>query len=76
MDTLQKEKKELLNWIESVEDPQILEDIRSVRESQKAIHWDSLPDEIKEGIQKGRKDAKDGRVTDHKEVRKSYEKWL
>lgn len=76
MNTIQKEKRELLKWIESIEDPKVLEDIRSVKESQKAIHWDSLPDEVKEGIEKGRKDAEEGRVTSHEEVRKSYEKWL
>lgn len=76
MNVLKKEKDELLKWIENIEDPKILEDIRSVKESQKSIHWDDLPKEVKKGIKEGRKDAKEGRVTAHEEVRKSYEEWL
>lgn len=76
MNVLQKEKNELLEWIESIDDPKVLEDIKSVKDSQKSIHWDNLPQEVKEGIEKGREDAREGRVTPHDEVRKSYEKWL
>lgn len=76
MNVLQKEKNELLKWIENIDDPKILADIRSVKESQKSIDWDELPKEVKKGIEEGRKDAKEGRVTSHEEVRRSYEEWL
>ncbi len=76
MKAIKEEKKELLNWIKNIDDPKLLEDLRSVRESQKAIDWENLPNEVKEGIEQGRKDAKEGRVTPHDEVRKSYEEWL
>lgn len=76
MKVIEEEKKELLNWIKSIDDPKLLEDLQSVRESQNALHWGSLPNEVKEGIEQGRKDAKEGKVTSHDEVRKSYEKRL
>lgn len=76
MNTLQTDKKELLDWIEGIEDPEVLKDLKSIKENQDSIHWDDLPDDVKEGIKKGRKEAKEGRTTPHEEVRKSYEKWL
>ncbi|MAO64173.1 MAG: hypothetical protein CL666_04170 [Balneola sp.] len=76
MNTLQTDKKELLDWIEGIEDPEVLKDLKSIKENQDSIYWDDLSDDVKEGIEKGRKDAKEGRITPHEEVRKSYEKWL
>lgn len=76
MKAMKEEKKELLNWIKNIDDPKLLEDLRSVQENQKALDWENLPNEVREGIEQGRKDAKEGRVTPHNEVRKSYEEWL
>lgn len=38
--------------------------------------WDDLSDAAISSIEKGLKDAEDGKVTPHKEVMKKYKKWL
>ena len=38
--------------------------------------WDDVSDEAKASIERGLKDAHEGRVTSHKEVMKKYKKWL
>lgn len=38
--------------------------------------WDGVEDAAKKSIQRGLKDADDGKVTPHKEVMKKYKKWL
>jgi predicted transcriptional regulator len=37
--------------------------------------WDDLPESAKESINRGLKDVENGKVTNHKEVIKKYEKW-
>ncbi len=38
--------------------------------------WDELTHEEKQLIERGLKDAENGKVTPHKEVMKKYKKWL
>jgi predicted transcriptional regulator len=38
--------------------------------------WEDLGKEEKTSIQKGLKDAEDGKVVSHKEAMKKYKKWL
>lgn len=38
--------------------------------------WDGVEDAAKESIERGLKQAEQGKVTPHKEVMKKYKKWL
>ncbi len=38
--------------------------------------WNDLSDDAKSSIERGLKDADDGKLTPHKEVMKKYKKWL
>ena len=38
--------------------------------------WDDLSDEAKKSIERGLKEADEGKLTPHKEVMKKYKKWL
>ncbi|HVU56931.1 MAG TPA: hypothetical protein VHD83_17840 [Puia sp.] len=38
--------------------------------------WEGVEEAAKESIERGLKDAEEGRVTPHKEVMKKYKKWL
>jgi predicted transcriptional regulator len=38
--------------------------------------WNDLPEFARDSIQRGLKDAENGKVTSHKEVMRKYKKWL
>jgi len=60
-------KKELINWINQLDNPDMLEAIDSLKNSSQTVAWDDLPEETKEGIIKGRRDIKEGRYHTSKE---------
>ena len=78
MQTKQINKQELIDWISDLEDKEVLHYIKILKESieGKEDWWNEISETEKAGVKRGLEDVKAGRVTDHKEVRKSYEKWL
>jgi len=55
-------KKELINWIDQLDNPDMLEAIDSLKNSSQSVAWDDLPEETKVGIIKGHRDIKEGRI--------------
>lgn len=56
-------KKELIDWLDKLEDQAILETIQSIKNSQtKGDWWDDLPEAAKKGIKRGESDVEAGRV--------------
>jgi hypothetical protein len=75
LDLLNK-KLELIQWLSTVEDSTILEEIMDLRKRQNKDWWNSISEIEKEGIEKGLKDAESGKLNPHSSARKLYEKWL
>lgn len=67
---LQLEKLKLIEWLIQLNDTKMLSKLISIK------NGESLDDELLESIKQGLKDAEEGRVIPHSEVRKKYEKWL
>lgn len=67
---LQLEKLKLIEWLIQLNDTKMLSKLISIK------NGESLDDELLESIKQGLKDAEEGRVLPHSEVRKKYEKWL
>lgn len=73
---IQAAKLELIQWLSTIDNPAIIEKIRAIRNSEKEDWWNQLSSHEKESINKGIEDADAGKLNDHEEARKLYEKWL
>jgi len=75
---IQAEKLKLIEWLAELTDQTLLERIKLLKETQstKADWWEEISQAEKDAIDQGLKDAENGKVTAHEEVRKRYEKWL
>jgi len=73
---VQTEKIELAKRLLETEDEGILLQIKEVFENNDKDFWDDLPPHVKAGIERGLKQAAEGKVTPHDEVMKKYEKYL
>jgi predicted transcriptional regulator len=73
---LQTEKIELAKRLLATDDEAVLQQIKEVFESQDRDFWNDLPEHVKAGIQRGQKQAAEGRLTPHDEVMKKYAKYL
>jgi hypothetical protein len=38
--------------------------------------WDTMPDNIKEKVERSLQQSKNGRVTPHSDIKKRYQKWI
>ena len=60
-------KEELVEWIETIEDEQLLYFLNALRQKGQTTQtdwWDGLSEDEKENIRLGLQDLKDGRVMD------------
>lgn len=73
---IQNKKLELIQWLSTVEDSNIIEKIMDLRKAENKDWWDSISQNEKESIESGLKDAEAGKLNPHSEARKLYEKWL
>jgi len=73
---LQTEKIELAKRLLATDDEAVLHQIKEIFESQDKDFWDDLPPHVKAGIERGRKQAAEGKLTPHDEVMKKYAKYL
>lgn len=69
-------KLELIQWLSTLDNPNIIEKILALRDQEKNDWWDKLSASEKESINKGIEDADAGRLEDHDQARKIYGKWL
>lgn len=73
---LQTEKIELAKRLLATDDEAVLQQIKEIFESQDKDFWNDLPEHVKAGIERGQKQAAEGRLTRHDEVMKKYVKYL
>lgn len=70
------QKLELIQWLSTIEDTSIIEKIMDLRKTESIDWWNSTSESERESIELGLKDAESGKLNDHFEARKLYEKWL
>ncbi|MFN5794425.1 MAG: hypothetical protein ACK455_06490, partial [Bacteroidota bacterium] len=72
---LLSKKLELIQWLSSVEDSDIIAKIMDLRKKENKDWWNSISESEKEAIEKGIKDANSGKLNPHSKARSIYEKW-
>jgi hypothetical protein len=73
---LLSKKLELIQWLSSVEDSDIIAKIMDLRKKENKDWWNSISESEKEAIEKGIKDANSGKLNPHSKARSIYEKFL
>jgi predicted transcriptional regulator len=74
---LDSEKLKIIDWIANLKDETVIAKIKILKDhSIDADWWDEISEAEKVSIERGLEDVKAGRVIDHSEVKKLYEKWL
>lgn len=74
--SLENKKIELIQWLSTLNDKALIDELMEFREKEKNDWWDEISTSEKESIEKGIKDADNGKLASHSNVRKTYEKWL
>lgn len=74
--TIENKKLELIQWLSTLNDASIIDKIFHLRQTEKNDWWKEISEKEKESIEKGLKDAEEGKLNPHSEARKIYEKWL
>jgi len=67
---VQTEKIELAKRLLETNDEALLLQIKEIFESSDKDFWNGLPDHVKTGIARGRKQAEEGKLTSHEYVMK------
>lgn len=70
------EKLELAKRLLDVEDEGLLFQLKQVLDNDGKDFWDDLPENVKQSIERSRKQASEGRLTPHGEVMSKYSKYL
>ncbi|WP_431137623.1 hypothetical protein [Psychroserpens mesophilus] len=73
---LQNKKIELIQWLSTLNDKSLIDKLMKLRDKEKADWWSEISKNEKESIEKGIKDANNGKLISHSTARKAYEKWL
>lgn len=69
---LQAEKIALAKRLLETDDEAILAQIKEVFEDHEKDFWNDLPEHVKVGIERAKKEAAEGKLTSHDEVMKKY----
>jgi predicted transcriptional regulator len=62
--------------LSSLSDAKTIERLISIKQEVQQDFWDELSEAEKQSIEQGIKDADEGRLVPHTEIRKKYDKWL
>jgi hypothetical protein len=73
---IQAEKIELVKRLLDTDDRSILQEVKNVFESHEKDFWNNLPEHVKQGIERSKKQADAGLLTPHEDVMKKYAKYL
>jgi hypothetical protein len=73
---LSNKKIELIQWLSTIEDISILNKIMELRKKESKDWWNSISEDEKNSIEAGLNDAENGKLNNHSQARKLYEKWL
>lgn len=69
---IQLEKLELMKLLLETENPSIIKAIKKVFHKEQKDWWDDLPNSVKDGINEGLEDIKNGRVHSYEEIKKEF----
>ena len=72
---IQNKKLELIQWLSTIEDLAVINKIFEIKK-EKSDWWDEISEAEKESIEKGLKDADEGRLNPRSKAQSLYEKWL
>ncbi len=71
MSTSATNKQELIDWIDRLEDQAMLQNLVNLKETTEGKDfWHDLPEEVKEAINRGKKQLDEGKGIPHEQVRK------
>lgn len=70
------EKIELAKMLLETEDKSLIKEIKALFKTHEKDFWNELPQHVKDGVKKSRKQAKNGLLTPHDDVIKKYAKYL
>jgi hypothetical protein len=73
---VQTEKIALAKRLLETEDEAVLLQIKEVFENQEKDFWNDLPEFVKDGIERAKKEAAEGKLIPYDEVMKKYAKYL
>ena len=73
---IQTEKLQLVKRLLDTDDETVLQQVKDIFENNKKDFWNDLPDHVKNGIERARKQAETGLLIPHEEVMKKYAKYL
>ncbi|HTD41614.1 MAG TPA: hypothetical protein VK671_13385 [Mucilaginibacter sp.] len=73
---IQTEKIELVKRLLDTDDESVIRQVKDIFESHEKDFWNDLPEHVKAGIEKSRKQADAGLLTQHEDVIKKYTKYL
>jgi hypothetical protein len=74
--SLQNKKIELIQWLSTLNDQSLIDKLLKLKDKEKIDWWEKLSSAEKTSIEKGIKDADQGKLTSHTDVKNIYEKWL
>jgi predicted transcriptional regulator len=75
--TIQTKKIDLIQWLSTIEDENILDKIADlIAKESKNDWWLTTSDAEKSSIEKGLNDAENGKLNPHTKAREIYGKWL
>ncbi|MBK0381789.1 hypothetical protein I5M32_02350 [Pedobacter sp. SD-b] len=74
--TLIDTKNELIQWLSSVEDEKVIDQILEIQKENSKDWYPRLSSEERESINKGIADADKGNLVERSLAKKLYEKWL
>lgn len=76
-DTIQSKKIELIQWLATIEDVDLLDKISAlIANAQRKDWWGSISGEERISIEKGIEEADNGKLNPHSKAREVYGKWL
>jgi len=73
--TLNK-KIELIQWLSTLDDKEVINRLFKFRIQENKDWWNSLSAEAKESVEKGISESESGKLIEHTEAKKVYDKWL
>jgi excinuclease UvrABC ATPase subunit len=74
--TILDQKIELIQWVSSLEDKNIIEKLLQFRKTETKDWWEDIEDKEKNSILQGIEDAENNKLNPHSSAKKLYEKWL
>lgn len=69
-------KLELIEWLSTIEDSNIIEKIMDLKIKENKDWWNTISENQKQSIENGLNDADSGKLNPHSSASELYDKWL